>query len=267
MGRIEGKVAFLTGGGAGIAKATAMAFVREGAKVVIAEIDRETGAQAERDLRAAGGEALFVPTDVTSDGEVAAAIARTVEAHGRLDILFNCAGGSVLEDLPVHQMDLAVWRRTIDLNLLHPFLTCRHGVPHMLRAGSGSIINVSSHIGLMGQMRPAYAAAKGGIMSFTRTLAAQYADHGIRANAIAPGTVRSERNIRRYQNKAWQEANKAAHAARLASEKLYPFSFGDPADIAEIAVFLASDESRMITGSTIAADGGRSTYHRIHAGE
>jgi NAD(P)-dependent dehydrogenase (short-subunit alcohol dehydrogenase family) len=269
VGRLNGKVAFLTGAGAGIAKATALACVREGAKVAIIELNKETGAAAERDVRAAGGDALFIATDVTDNDSVRRAVDATVAGFGRLDVLFNCAGGSLQEDVPVHEMDLDVWNRTVALNLLHPFLTCRHAIPHMMKAGSGSIINVTSHLGLMGSMKPAYAATKGGIISFTKTLAAQYADYGIRANAIAPGSIRTERQINRYENKEWLNAEKPSLAARarIAMKKLYPFSSGDPGDIAAIAVFLASEESRMLTGTTIAADGGRSSYIKVYAGE
>jgi NAD(P)-dependent dehydrogenase (short-subunit alcohol dehydrogenase family) len=269
VGRLDGKVAFLTGAGAGIAKATAKAYVREGAKVAIVEINRDAGAAAEREIRAAGGEALFVETDVTKDDSVRRAVDATLARFGRLDVIMNCAGGSLQEDVPVHEMDLDVWHRTINLNLLHPFLSCRHGIPHLIKAGGGSIINVTSHLGLMGSIKPAYAATKGGIISFTRTLAAQYVQHNIRANAIAPGSIRTERQIKRYENKEFLLAEKPGRAARerMAAHKLYPFSRGEPGDITEIAVFLASDESRMLTGTTIAADGGRSSYLKVYVAE
>lgn len=269
VGRLNGKVAFLTGAGAGIAKATAKAYAREGAKVAIVEINREAGQAAEREIRATGGEALFVETDVTRDEAVRRAVEATVSRFGRLDVIMNCAGGSLQEDVPVHEMDLDVWHRTVAVNLLHPFLSCRHGIPHLIKAGGGSIINVTSHVGLMGSIKPAYAATKGGIISFTRTLAAQYVQYGIRANAIAPGTVRTERQIKRYENKDWLLAEKPGPAARerIAAQKLYPFSVGEPDDVAAIAVFLASDESRMLTGTTIAADGGRSSYLKIYVPE
>ena len=269
MGRLTGKVAFLTGAGAGIAKATAKAYVKEGAKVAIIELNRETGLAAEREIREAGGEAVFVETDVTKDDSVKRAVEATVARFGRLDVIMNCAGGSLQEDAPVHEMDLDVWQRTIALNLLHPFLSCRHGIPHLIKAGGGSIINITSHIGLMGSIKPAYAATKGGIISFTRTLAAQYVQYGIRANAIAPGSIRTERQIKRYENKDFMLAGKPGPAARerMAAQKLYPYSLGEPGDIAAIAVFLASDESRMLTGTTIAADGGRSSYLKFSIAE
>jgi NAD(P)-dependent dehydrogenase (short-subunit alcohol dehydrogenase family) len=269
VGKLDGKVAFLTGAGAGIAKATAKAYVKEGARVAIVELNREAGAAAEREIREAGGEALFLETDVTRDDSVKRAVEAAVSRFGRLDIIMNCAGGSLEEDFPVHQMDLDVWHRTINLNLLHPFLTCRHGIPHLMKAGGGSIINITSHLGLMGSVKPAYSATKGGIIAFTKTLAAQYAQHGIRANAIAPGSIRTERQIKRYENKDYLLAEKPGPAARarMAAQKLYPYSKGEPGDIAAIALFLASDESRMLTGTTIAADGGRSSYLRFDAGE
>ena len=264
MTKLAGRVVFLTGAGAGIAKATAKACVREGAKVVLAEIDPEAGTRAEREIRDFGGEALFVETDVTQDASVRRAIDTTVEHFGRLDVLFNCAGGSLQEDVPVHEMDLEVWHRTVALNLLHPFLTCRHGIPHMMKARRGSIINVSSHLGLTGSVKPAYAATNGGLISFTKTLAAQYAEYGIRANAIGAGTVRTERQIARYERKDFAEQQGFAARERAALQKLYPFSRGEPEHIAAIAVFLESDDAHMITGATIPADGGRSAYLKVY---
>ena len=269
MAKLKDKVVFLTGGGAGIAKATAKACVREGARVALIEISREAGERAEREINEAGGEALFVETDVTSDESVKGAVEATVKRFGRLDVIFNCAGGSLQEDVPVHEMDLDVWHRTINLNLLHPFLTCRHGIPHIIKQGGGAIVNVTSHLGLMGSIKPAYAATKGGIISFTKTLAAQYVQYGIRANAIAPGSVRTERQIKRYENKQYMQAEKPTLEARqrAAFQKLYPYSKGESEDIAAIAVFLACDDSRMITGTTIAADGGRSSYLKVYVEE
>lgn len=269
MGRLEGKVGFLTGGGAGIAKCSALEFVKEGAKVAIVDINETVGRKAVADIEAAGGEVLFVRADVTNEDEVKRAVDAAAERFGKLDVLVNCAGGSLLEDAPVHEMDLAIWHRTINLNLLHPFLVCKHGIPHLMKAGGGSIVNFSSMVGMVGMYRPAYAAAKGGIMSFTKTLAAQYAQHGIRANAIGPGSIRTERHLARYHNKDWMYNEKPTGAAleRQIAQKLYPFSAGDPIDIAHIVVFLASEESRMLTGTTIAAEGGRSAYLKVYAGE
>jgi NAD(P)-dependent dehydrogenase (short-subunit alcohol dehydrogenase family) len=267
MSRLSGKVAFLTGGGAGIAKASALEFVKEGAKVAIVDINPEAGKRAEQEIRDAGGDVIFIQADVTQDAAVKQAIDAAVAQFGKLDVLVNCAGGSVLEDVPVHEMSMEIWQRTINLNLLHPFLVCRHGIPHLINAGGGSIVNFSSMVGMTGLYRPAYAAAKGGIMSFTKTLAAQYVQYGIRANAIGPGSIRTERAIKRYENKEWMQSAKPTGAVkeRMIVQKLYPFSVGNPIDIASIVVFLASDESRMLTGTTIAADGGRSSYLKVYA--
>jgi NAD(P)-dependent dehydrogenase (short-subunit alcohol dehydrogenase family) len=269
MGRLEGKVALITGAGAGIARASALAFSREGAKVAIVELNGETGASAERQVKEAGGDALFIETDVTDDASVKRAVDAAVAKFGKLNVLMNCAGGSLQEDWPVHEMDLGVWQRTIALNLLHPFLVCRHGIPHLMKAGGGSIINLGSWVGQVGTYKPAYASAKGGIASFTKSLAWHYSAQGIRANAIAPGTVRTERSIKRWENKDWMLSEKPTPAARerMATQKLYPFSVGEPQDIAAIALFLASDESRMITGAMVPADGGRSTYLKVYAEE
>ncbi len=265
MGRLSGKVAFITGAGAGIAKASALAFAREGAKVALAEINTPLGRATEQQIRDAGGDAVFYETDVTLDDSVKRAIDAAAARYGRLDILMNCAGGSLVEDVPVHKMDLAVFERTIALNLRHPFLCCRHGIPHMIASGGGSIINFSTWLALIGQEKPAYAAAKGGIVSFTQTLAAEYMSDGIRANAIAPATVRTERSIARWENKDSTAAKpSAAVLARMAVQrKLYPFSVAESEDIAAIAVFLASNESRTVTGAVIPADGGRSACFKM----
>ena len=265
---MDGKVAFLTGAGAGIAKATALAFAAEGAKVAIAEINPEAGQRAEAEVRAAGGDATFYQVDVTDDAAVKQAIDAAAAKYGKLNVLMNCAGGSLQEDVPVHHMDLAIWHKTIALNLLHPFLCCRHAIPHMLTAGGGSIINLSSHLGLMGSVKPAYAASKGGIVSFTKTLAAQYVNDNIRANAIAPGVVRTERSKARWETPEFlADTTNPAYRERTITQNLYPYSVGESEDIAAIALFLASDESRMLTGTTIAADGGRSSYLSIYSGD
>ena len=269
VAKLKDKVAFLTGAGAGIAKSTAKLFVAEGAKVAIIELNREVGEATEREIREVGGDAIFIETDVTQDDSMKRAMDKTIAQFGRLDVIFNCAGGSLQEDVPVHEMDLKVWHHTVNLNLLHPFLSCRHGIPHLIKAGGGSIINVTSHMGLIGTLKPAYAATKGGIISFTKTLAAQYVQYGIRANAVAPGSIRTERQIKRYENPQWLGEEKPNPAARQRAvmHKNYPFSVGNPEDIASIALFLASNDSRMLTGTTIAADGGRSSYLKVMSDE
>ncbi len=254
MGRLDGKVAVISGAGSGIARAAARIFTREGARVVVAEIDPELGAAAARE---AGMSALFVPTDVTDEASVEATMAQAVEHFGDLHILFNCAGGSVLDDNRVTDVDMAVWEQTIPLDLKGPFLCSRYGIPRIIESGGGAVINVSSVVALRGN-HPAhvYSAAKGGLISLTRSLAGSYAMDGVRANVICPGLVKTDRIKARYVEKKPSEEREGP----VLTFKSYPFGVGEPEDIANIALFLASDESRMINGAVIPAEGGISAY-------
>jgi NAD(P)-dependent dehydrogenase (short-subunit alcohol dehydrogenase family) len=257
VARLAGKVAFITGAGPGIARAAARLFAAEGARVAIAEIDPATGEDA---AQAIGDAAVFVPTDVRDDGSVAAAVAATVARFGGLDILFSCAGGSSADDTDTTRIDLALWAPTHALNLLGPFHCVRHAVPAMRARGGGAIVTMSSWGATRGDHgRHAYAAAKGGLLSLTRAWACDYGPFGIRANAIICGTVKSERWKRRFEDPA-RTVQPALEANRRAMAERYPFSFGEPEDMAQVALFLASDESRMITGTAIDADGGRSAW-------
>jgi NAD(P)-dependent dehydrogenase (short-subunit alcohol dehydrogenase family) len=254
MDRLAGKIAMISGAGAGIAKAAAVIFAREGAKVVIAERNEETGAATAAQI---GDAALFVPTDVTDEASVEATVARAVQHFGGLHILFNCAGGSVPEDSVVTEVDMSVWDRTIPLDLKGPFLCSRFGIPKIIESGGGAVVNVSSVVALRGN-HPAhvYSAAKGGLISFTQSLAGAYSNDGVRANVICPGMIATERT--RSRNTASSMSNR--RAAMVSSWKAYPFGSGEPEDIANIALFLASDESRMVNGAVIPAEGGISSY-------
>ena len=260
MNRLDGKVAFITGGGSGIARAASLLFAREGAKVVVAEIDGALGEATARDVVDAGGDAMAVRTDVTDASSVRAAIDAVVARHGRLDILFNCAGGSLNEDSVVTEVDLDVWDRTMALDVRGAMLVCRHGIPELVKAGGGSVVNMSSGAALRGSSpKHVYTAAKGAILSFTRALAGSYAKDNIRANAICAGRILTDRILNNYGTAGapGPVADRQDAAGRVRD---YPFWVGRPEDIANIALFLASDESRMITGATIPADGGRSAY-------
>src|ERR1043166_8962953 len=144
MGRLQGKVAFITGAGSGIARAAARLFTQEGAKVVIAELKPELGRTSEQAVREAGGEASFIETNVTQEDSVKNAIRQTVTRYGKLDVLYNCAGGSVAQDKRVTDVDMWVWQHTQSLDLLGTFLCCRHGIPELIKAGGGVIVNMTS---------------------------------------------------------------------------------------------------------------------------
>jgi NAD(P)-dependent dehydrogenase (short-subunit alcohol dehydrogenase family) len=255
-GRLAGKVAFITGAGAGIARAAARLFAREGARVLIAELSPGSGAAAEAEVRAAGDEALFVQTDATDDASVRAAVAACVARFGRLDVLFNCAGGSSPADAAVTDVELGVLQQALDLNLRSAFLCCRHAIPELVRAGGGSIVNMASVVALDGSMPlHAYAAAKGAVISLTRSLAGRYSPERIRANVICPGMVLTERIRARFD-----AAGNDPAALGPIDLHTHPFAIGEPEDIANVALFLASDESRMLTGAVIPAEGGLSAF-------
>lgn len=261
MARLAGKVAFITGAGSGIGRSAAQIFTQEGARVVIAELKPELGQAAEKLVRDGGGDAIFIETNVTNEDSVKEAIRKSVERYGKLDILYNCAGGSVIEDAPVTEVDMWVWPHTQSLDLLGTFLCCRHGIPELIKAGGGAIVNMSSVVALRGSFSAhVYVAAKGGILSFTRALAGEYARHGIRANAICPGGIMTDRVKQRFGSDPNAPASTPRTQFIKSQQQRYPFSVGEPEDIARIALFLASDEARMITGATIPADGGLSSY-------
>ena len=255
QGRLEGKVAFITGAGSGIGRAAARLFAEEGAAVVIAEKNAEAGARVAEEIERAGGRALAVETDVTIESSIEQAVAAAIARFGAIHVLFNCAGGSIPQDGPVTDVDLSVWDYSIGLDLKGTFLVCRHVIPKIIAAGGGSIVNSSSVVALMGQPIHAYSAAKGGVLSLTRALAATYGKQRVRVNAICPGIVMSERIKARMQTGMLEQASAMGH-----SIESHPFSIGEPEDIARIALFLASDESRMIHGATIPAEGGMSAY-------
>jgi NAD(P)-dependent dehydrogenase (short-subunit alcohol dehydrogenase family) len=233
----------------GIGKAIALLFGREGARVLAADVN-EGAAQTEREIREAGGECLFVRTDISQESEVEALVRAGSERLGAVDVLLNVAG--IAHESPAHLLSVEDWRRILDVNLMGSFLCAKHVLPGMLGAGRGAIVNIASVQGLFGfPGYPHYAASKGGIIAMTRQLAREYAAGGVRVNCIAPGTVDTPMNagvMSRVANPA---------ELRAAWDKMHPLGrIGQPIDVANAALFLASDESSWITGQCIAVDGG-----------
>ena len=260
MKRLEDRVAFIAGGGAGIGTASALLFAREGAKIIVADIDERGGRAAADAVAAHGGEAMFVRTDVTNEDSVRGAVEAGAVKFGKIDTLLNCAGGSLPVDSPITEVDMAVWDRTMVLDVKGTMLVCRHVIPKIIAAGGGSVVNMSSGAGLRGA-NPAhiYTAAKGAIISLTRTLAGTYALKNVRVNCICAGRINTER-VRKTYGMPGKPGSAPDRQNVTEQLKTYPFWMGEPEDIAAVALFLASNESRMITGAAIAADGGRSAY-------
>lgn len=250
MGRLDGKVAFITGSGSGIGRAGAVLFAREGAQVVVADISREGGERTVAMVRDLGGDAIFVHTDVTEPPSVERAIAATVAAYGKLNIIYNDAGGSTAQDGPVTKVAIEEFWRTIKLDLFGTFLCCKYGIPELIKAGGGAVINTTSVVALVGVPgRDAYTAAKGGVLALTRSLAATYAKDKIRVNAIAPGAILTER-VRKF----------IADDPRVSNMlDRHLLGMGEPNDIANMALFLASDEARIVTGAIYPVDSGWSS--------
>ena len=249
--RLEGKVVLITGAGSGIGRASAIRFAEEGARIVVAEIQPALGNETVDAIRTVGGKAIFFELDVTNEASVQRCVADSIKQYDYLHVLFNCAGGSLASDAPITEVDLSVYDHTLSLDLKGTMLSCRHAIPEIVRAGGGSVINCSSLVALQGgHPMHIYSAAKGAILSFTRAIAGTYGPKRVRANAICPGIVLSDRIRERF--------GENAEKASIGDD--HPFGMGEPIDIANVALFLASDESRMITGAAIPADGGLSAF-------
>ncbi|WP_417209794.1 SDR family NAD(P)-dependent oxidoreductase [Antarctobacter sp.] len=247
MVRLQDKVALVTGGGAGIGRATVELFAREGAKVVIAEWNEDAGRAALDAVHAAGGEALFVPTDVSDEDAMKALVDKTLQAYGKIDILHNNAGGSTTNDGPIHTVSNDEFWLKMHVDVFGTWLGCRLVIPHMMEAGGGSIINMTSVNAIIGvKNRNAYAVAKGAVSSLTRALAVQYGQYGIKVNAIAPGRTLSERVLARQGNRGPEDLKDDSHLLGVI----------EPEEIARSVLYLATDDSSKTTGHTLVVDSG-----------
>ncbi len=247
--QLKEKIALITGGSSGIGRATAQVFSREGARVVIADINVGSGVETANKITDAGGEALFIETDVSKSTEVAALIETIIERYGRLDCA--CHSAAIMGDMvPVNDYDEETWDRVIDTNLKGTWLCMKHEIPHMLKQGEGCIVNTTSASGVMGggRHRCAYAASKGGIVSLTKGAASEYAELGLRINAICPSHARTPMLEQFFELRPELESDFVSQLpmGRIAA----------PEEVAEANLWLCSDASSFVCGHILTVDGG-----------
>ncbi|HTK09242.1 MAG TPA: SDR family NAD(P)-dependent oxidoreductase [Ktedonobacteraceae bacterium] len=249
MGRLAGKVVFLTGGGGVLGRASSELFAREGARIAVVDARKEQAEETAQLVVAHGGEAIALCADVTDESAVRTAVEATVQHWGYLDTLFNNAGVMPHQDESVLDLDVELMARIYAINVTGTALCCKYAVPHIKRMGGGAVVNMSSFLAVMGCIKPqdAYGASKGAIVSLTRSLAVQLGGDHIRVNALCPGPIETE-HVRHFF------ADEAARKLRL--DRIPLGRFGQPEDVAELALFLASDAAKWLTGQAIMLDGG-----------
>ncbi len=262
MSRLAGKVAIVTGGGGGIGAATARELAREGAAVAVADIDEAKAVGVADEIRRSGSPAIALGGDLAQEESVRAAVESTVAEFGRVDILHNnaalTASSFLSRDTTVSEMSLDVWQRSLEVNLGSQLLMCKYTVPEMRKTGGGSIINMSSGAALSGdRTRLAYGVSKSGVHTLTMYVAASEGKRGVRANTIVPGLIITDA-VRAHLTEDI--------ISGLGRATLTPY-LGQPRDVADLVVFLASEQSRYITGQMITIDGGMSAHVKVDAGE
>ncbi len=247
--RLKDKVALITGAGSGIGRESALLFAREGAQVVVADINEAGGQETVAMVQEAGGEAIFVRADVSQAEDCRRMVAAAEERFGKLNVLFNNAGIMHAQDGDAESTSEEIWELTMRINLKGVFLGCKYGIPALRRAGGGSVINVASFVALLGAATPqiAYTASKGGVLSMSRELAVIHARENIRVNALCPGPLRTELLMKVLDT----EEKRQRRLVHIPMGR-----FGEAREIAHAALFLASDESSFVTGATFTVDGG-----------
>lgn len=249
MGRLAEKVVFLTGGGGVLGRASAGLFAQEGARVAVVDTLKDKAEETAQGIIASGGDAIALCTDVTDEAAVRAAVEATVQHWGHLDTIFNNAGVMPHQDESVLTLDVELMARIYAINVTGTALCCKYAIPHIKRTGGGAIVNMSSFLAVVGCIKPqdAYGASKGAIVALTHSLAVQFGRDGIRVNALCPGPIETE-HVRHFF------ADEAARKLRL--DHIPLGRFGRPEDVAELALFLASDAAGWLTGQAIVLDGG-----------
>ena len=248
--RLANKVSIITGGGGGMGRVAARMFAEQGASVVVAEFGEDAGRETVDMITSAGGQATFVKADVSREADAKAMVDHAVSTYGRLDVLYNNAGVMPEADHSVTDTAVDVWDQVMAVNVRGVFLGCKYAIPAMDAAGGGSIINIASFVALVGCSVPqdAYTASKGAVLSLTRSLAVQFGPKGIRSNAICPGPVETPLLM------DWLVKDEEAKRIRLARNPTG--RFGKPEEIVNMAIYLASDESRWTNGASLVVDGG-----------
>lgn len=249
--RLRDKVCVITGAGSGIGQSTALLFGREGATVVVNDIDRGKGEETARRIEADGGKAVYVYADVTNPDSVKAMIDETIRLFGRIDVLFNNAGISGVGAL--HEVEPDVWDKIMSVNIKGVYLPSKYALPHMMERKSGSIINMSSCVAEIGLARRAsYAATKGAVLALTKSMQVDYAPYHIRVNALLPGTIMTP-FVEQYLKTSYDDPETAIAGIK---KRQLSGELGRPEDVAQAALFLASDESKFMMGSPLYIDGG-----------
>jgi NAD(P)-dependent dehydrogenase (short-subunit alcohol dehydrogenase family) len=253
--RLDGKVALITGAGSGMGRVAAQMFASEGARVVVAEFAEAAGTETAGLVTDAGGDATFVQADVSREDDARRMVEEAVARYGRVDVLYNNAGIMPEADHSVIDTDVAIWDQVMAVNLRGVFLGCKYAIPQMLDQGSGSVINISSFVALLGCSVPqdAYTASKGAVLSLTRSLAVQFGGRGVRSNAICPGPIETPLLM------DWLLKDEAAKQLRL--NRNPTGRFGKPEEIVNVAIYLASEESRWTNGAHFVIDGGISVNY------